>query len=373
MIRPNQHSSNDYTDDSLSGNCIWYIVIGLSVLYITLIVYGGDAFTNAQIGIVRVNSSSCVTLLVAAYILGKRTGPAWRRRLSHPWISLYTLSALTMAVNAAFTILTEVEISIYSSIVNVAQKLLVYGAPIVLIPVGGIILRSHVFRWTVIAHAVIGSALTLTVIYRHGIASRNDYFKEGLEVSFAHGTILYAVLPAVLYLPIVRRMAIILILFAIVGDAAYVLTFQSRLSSIILVSCIVSAALIRIRLARDRKWLSAMGIVVSLGLVALIASNSVGNRDSSLRRSYDGLESRWTNGSKSDGSGDSISGDVRYTEAQIVLEQMSIRDLLIGRGLLARWDGSSLYGETREMVHLGYLHYVFMAVFFCLGLCVLLR
>lgn len=119
-----------------------------------------------------------------------------------------------------------------------------------------------------------------------------------------------------------------------------------------------------------RKVLLALAVLIGIGGL-LLGAGSLEKPGVSTSWKY--LLRRFT-GSK--GVIQHTMEDARLYEARLVGSMMSWDDWLIGRGVSARWSSPNMYGgETRTMVHIGYLHLIFVGgvglallfVFFPLG------
>jgi hypothetical protein len=362
MIEPHDLRRRTHVlSDSKDGSSVWFLVVGLTSLYLTLVFFGGGFAHAATTGMTRVNIVSCMVLLWGAHIAGQHSGISWRRRLRSPWIISYALVFVGMAAQAAFAMIAgKIDLDL-PTLSDLIKQILVYGAPLVLIPVGGTILQSTVFRRAIVMHAVIGAALIVKTISAHDLVTRSDYTTGEMEISMAHGSVLYAVIPALLFLPIAKPPVIALTFMTAIAYSAYALSFQSRISSVLLVLAFGLAVLVKRRLARDLKWWRTVYLLFSMCILSLIVSILIGQSLGRFQESYEAFRLRWVQGASANITGNPITEDIRYHEVSLLADQMSSWDWLAGRGLLARWDGSDMYnGEMRAMVHVGYMNYVFM-------------
>ena len=92
------------------------------------------------------------------------------------------------------------------------QQCLTFVAPLVLIPCGGLMLRSKPFQMTVALHAAIGGLVGLALILGNGLSTRADYQtaddlpRGDLGLNFESGNPFYAIPMALLLLPHLRKL-----------------------------------------------------------------------------------------------------------------------------------------------------------------------
>jgi hypothetical protein len=227
-------------------------------------------------------------------------------------------------------------------------------------------LRSKPFQMTVALHAAIGGLVGLALILGNGLSTRADYQtaddlpRGDLGLNFESGNPFYAIPMALLLLPHLRKLLAAGVIGGAIGWVVYMITFQTRITSIMVVCvpCFVIAGLLRDRRRRGRSnaILVAGLLVVGLSLVCLFAVYALKNE--ALSAGLEALGKRWQGDESITAT---IADDPRYDEAGIVMEKMSLLDWIVGRGIGATWSDARIYGgDVRTMVHLGYLHFAFV-------------
>ena len=243
---------------------------------------------------------------------------------------------------------------------------LIFFTPLVVIPFGGLLLRSKPFQITLALHAACGGLVGCAVILWNGLRQRNEYLNGDLSINFTGGLPFYAVPVSLLLLPYLPKLLRAGVLVGAVGWALFAITYQSRIISVMVVCvlCFMIVGMLREHGRKGRSNVLFVAGLMAVGLSLLFLVSGYALKNYSLSAGLEALETRWQGDV---GVTDTVIENERYDEASIVLEQMSHLDWVLGRGIGATWRDSRIYdGEVRIMVHLGYLDYTFVGG---LGLC----
>ena len=264
-------------------------------------------------------------------------------------------------------------------ILMISQSLIV-GEPIQNILWNGVVYLSLIVLailgqsrtlWTTLNHVFIlqtfvGSIYILQIILRSEISQREELMVlPGINVispgSYVIPAVLYA-LPFILFtLPMQSRFGKLVAGLGYAGLILYVLFWQSRVGSVLLIVQLVLFSFIlwrcqRLKIYRVNK-IMRFAIVSGFAIAIMIGWTDFGR--GLISRSNRGLSlliTRWTM------SGDMLgtSGqDARIFESGLFLQQVRWHEWLVGRGVAATWQDPRIYqGAARNMLHIGYLHYI---------------
>lgn len=333
---------------------IWLIVISLTLFFLLLCFFGAGGDQEAAKGITRFLYLFGLLIIVGAILLGQKQGGAlWRKRMSHPWVYGYGMVFAVMLIKGFYN-WSNSPFPGFSAFVLLVSDIIIYAAPLALVPVGGQILRSRLFRWTILFHAVLGALLMSFLILTNQVYDRTDFYKTDLGIGFNHGTPTYAVVAAILMLPSASMIQTLLTYFSFGGLAVYIISFQSRIGSVMPILAFMAAVCGCIKIGRTR--IAILRILLPLAVMAVIFlfASIIRGRFS---EGADHLQARWTG---QEGLKKSIFEDPRYIEAGFIIEGMSVADWCFGRGFHYFWSDPEFYEDLpRDMVHVGYLNYVF--------------
>lgn len=351
-----------YTARNVSRRGYWLISIGLTAVFVLqLIGFGGIGIQNeARLGYQRYVTVAWILTLMGAFLVGvdERAG-FFRNSGVRRWIVWY-VPVLLIMIGRSVALEFGLGGSYFEIIVGLVTQSLLYATPILIFPVGMKLLENRLFQRTIAIHASAGGIYALWAILTKGLANRVDYLNLDTGISFSAGLPLYAFPVATLLLPYLSRMLKILVSFGALGWIAYAITFQSRLTSVIVILVFVALIFGALREHREKK--KRGGLFEKWYILAIVAGIVVALayllRNKQISEGLAELDARW----EARGSITSTTlEDERYDEAFVVASNMTLWDWLIGRGVAGTWSDPRMYdGEVRTMVHFGYLHFIFI-------------
>ena len=264
----------------------WVFAAGLTgVFLIQMLLMGGIGMSDSTpLGVERFTLLAWVLTLGGACVLSvANRSILWQNPRTRWWIAAYAVVFSVMLCRGLLNWETPREGGVVRMLILFVHECLIFLAPLVLIPCGGLLLRSKPFQITVALHAAFGGLLALAVILSNGLSSRTDYLNRDFGINFSGGMPFYAMPLALLLFPRLPKFLAAGVLGGAVGWVVYVVTFQSRISSVLVVCvpCFLIAGVLRERRREGRgSGMFKLGLVV-IGLcgIGLLAGRALQNKD----------------------------------------------------------------------------------------------
>jgi hypothetical protein len=333
----------------------WLFLVGLNAFFILPFLFPTDIYTPVL---------RTWRYYVAAYLCIVM-GAGWEFR------------RLRLAMQPIF----KTWIAVYAGIVGwmVTQSLIV-GEPILEIFWNGLVYLSLIVMallgqsgtlWKTlnrvfIIHTLAGSIYILQKILLNDITQREELMSmTGFNVISTGSSVIPAALYALPFLiftfpkqPKLGKLATGLGYLAL---AFYFIFWQSRIGSILLIILLLISLFILWRGQRLRIFRSSrvMRLIIVTGLILVVLANLTNLGAGLGYRSIRGLSlltDRWTMGGNILGTTEQ---DARVLEADVFIHQLRWNEWIAGRGVVAKWQDPRVYeGAVRNMLHIGYLHYL---------------
>jgi hypothetical protein len=217
-----------------------------------------------------------------------------------------------------------------------------------------------------IIHTLVGSIYVLQKLLVGDIIRREDLMRmEGFNIISSGGWVIPAALYAVPFLiftfPIQHKLGKLTAAIGYIATALIIIFWQGRLGSILLVVQFLILLLLLWRGMRLRILILSRVIrpIIVTGSIILILFSLANLGESLGFRFSQGISlliDRWYMGGSLLRTTEE---DSRIYEARVFIQQLSWDEWIAGRGLAATWQDPRVFnGEVRNMVHVGYLHYI---------------
>ena len=217
-----------------------------------------------------------------------------------------------------------------------------------------------------ILHTLVGSIYVLQKLVVGDIVQRADLMKmEGFNIIASGGSVIPAALYAVPFLvftfSIQPKLGKLTAVIGYVATVLIIIFWQGRLGSILLVVqfLILMYLLwrgVRLHLFVLHRVVRPIIVTASIMIILISLANLGEGLGFRSRYGISLLVDRWNMGGSVFRTTEE---DFRLYEGGVLIQQLSWDEWIVGRGIAATWQDPRVFnGEVRNMVHIGYLHYV---------------
>ncbi len=332
------------------------VVLGMHIAFFAI--WWGGTITRGQmagLGVQRYEAVAYALIFLGSYLafFSGHGGKIWRQSRYRRWLGLYS-GLVVLMVLRSFT--------------SGASLLALFRETMPFLLVAVVFIGQNKAYWrtlnnTFLIHTAVGVVYSILVLVTVSLGETTAPLTRGLiwtqtDVMLAKN-LLYAVPFLVVSYPAQARLGRTISVLGLLLVVVLGVLSQTRAVILWAVLALLLGGYIGFRVKSFMKTYGKvlLRLAVVLGIIVLLFGGGSLER-LGVSASWESLLSRFTG---SQGVIHHTLGDARIYEAKLVVSTMSWDDWLLGRGVSARWSSSNMYsGETRSMVHIGYLHLIFV-------------